>query len=96
MVDRGEMPKSPELAYVWLATTVSFVFLYFGFAAIATLLTRRVLPALGIGSVIDSRPLREGQLRREIRRSLVSIAIFGCWRPRAARAPLVCDRQWSD
>lgn len=68
-----------QLAAVWLAATLSFVFLYFGFAATALLLTNRVLPRLGIGAPVDTRPLRDGQIAREIRRSLISIAIFGCY-----------------
>ncbi len=41
------------------------------------LLTKHVLPGLGIGHRIDPRPLRMGQLRDEIALSAVSILIFG-------------------
>ncbi|MCD9028228.1 sterol desaturase family protein [Luteimonas sp. BDR2-5] len=41
------------------------------------LLTRYLLPALGIGHRIDATPLRPGQLRHEIAGSAVSILIFG-------------------
>lgn len=75
---------------VFGASLAAFLFLYFGFALGGLLLTRWVLPRLRIGAVVDSRPLRDGQIAREIRRSLVSIVIFAgysvvlfeCWRGR--------------
>ena len=41
------------------------------------LLTQYLLPALGWGRRIDPRPLRPGQLRREIGWSIVSVLVFG-------------------
>ncbi|MEO8010453.1 MAG: sterol desaturase family protein [Dokdonella sp.] len=40
-------------------------------------LTRSMMPALGVGRVLDSRALGVGQIRRELTGSLVSILIFG-------------------
>jgi sterol desaturase/sphingolipid hydroxylase (fatty acid hydroxylase superfamily) len=60
-------------------STVYFLLLYFGFAESATFLTSRVFPAIGVGDVVDKRPLRDNQISREIRHSLNSIAIFGCY-----------------
>lgn len=51
--------------------------IYLGFGALNALLTRRVLPALGIGRVLDPRPLQPGQLRRELTQSGISVLIFG-------------------
>ena len=51
--------------------------IYAGFGCLTWLLTRRVLPALGIGRVLDPRPVRPDQLRREISQSAVSVLIFG-------------------
>src|SRR5262249_45322876 len=39
-------------------------------------LTRKLLPDWGIGAIIDLGPLRDGQIAKEIRRSLVSIGVF--------------------
>ncbi|VFR84943.1 putative desaturase [plant metagenome] len=51
------------------------IYLVFGLATWT--LTRHVLPALGIGRVLDPRALQPGQLRRELQQSGVSILIFG-------------------
>jgi lathosterol oxidase len=40
-------------------------------------LTRHLLPALGVGRRIDSKPLRDGQIRHELSLSALSILIFG-------------------
>lgn len=54
-----------------------FATLYFATGALTWLLTRRVLPALRFGRVLDARPLAPGQIRRELRESATAIAIFG-------------------
>ncbi|GAB3388402.1 sterol desaturase family protein [Lysobacter fragariae] len=54
-----------------------FSALYFGFGAANWWLTRSLLPRLGYGRLLDTRPLPRGQLRREIGESVVSILIFG-------------------
>jgi hypothetical protein len=59
------------------AGAVAFSALYFGFAAAAWFLTRTLLPRAGIGAIVDFHPLREEQIHREIRRSIVSIFLFG-------------------
>ena len=51
--------------------------IYLGFGAVNWLLTRRLLPALGIGRVLDPRPVGRDQLRRELLQSAVSVLIFG-------------------
>jgi sterol desaturase/sphingolipid hydroxylase (fatty acid hydroxylase superfamily) len=56
-----------------------FLLLYFTFACLGWVLTRHAFPALKIGAVVDARPLQDGQIGREIRRSLVSILIFGAY-----------------
>jgi sterol desaturase/sphingolipid hydroxylase (fatty acid hydroxylase superfamily) len=61
---------------VFVAVSVAFAAIYFGSAAVTWWLTRHVLPARGIGRIIDRRPLRAGQIPDEIRRSLVSILVF--------------------
>ena len=62
---------------VFGAVVAWFLLLYFGFALGAEALRGRLLPSLGVGQVIDARPLPEGQIRREVLLSLVSILIFG-------------------
>ncbi|MBU1357797.1 MAG: sterol desaturase family protein [Gammaproteobacteria bacterium] len=54
-----------------------FAAIYLGFGALNLLLTRRVLPALGVGGALDARPVRPGQLGREAWQSAVSVLIFG-------------------
>lgn len=51
--------------------------IYFLFGGVTWLLTRHVLPRLGIGCGLDPRPLAPGQLRRELTLSGTSILIFG-------------------
>jgi Delta7-sterol 5-desaturase len=62
---------------VFVAAFLSFASLYAVFACGGWWLSRILLPAWKIGAVVDSRPLREGQIAKEMRWSLVSIAIFG-------------------
>ena len=64
---------------MFLFVLIAFTAMYFTFAGITTLLTTRVFPALNIGAAVDTRPLRDGQLQREITRSLVSILIFAIY-----------------
>lgn len=62
---------------VFCWTCAFFAAIYFAFAGSAWVLSRYVLPAAGLGRMVDERPLRDGQIGREIRRSLVSIGVFG-------------------
>ncbi len=55
-----------------------FASLYLVTGGVTWLLGRRLLPALGIGRVLDTRPLPARQLSRELGASAVSILIFGC------------------
>ena len=57
--------------------TAYFAVLYFATGGFTWWLTRRVLPALHWGRVLDPRSLLPGQLRRELRESAGSILIFG-------------------
>jgi sterol desaturase/sphingolipid hydroxylase (fatty acid hydroxylase superfamily) len=63
--------------FAWSAG--EFLLLYIAFASLGWVLTRHLLPYFQIGAVVDLRPLKEGQIRREIGRSLVSILIFGAY-----------------
>jgi Delta7-sterol 5-desaturase len=65
------------LVEVFGIATTGFLLLYFTFAIAAWAVTRRVLLPMGIGDVVERHPIRKGQIAKEIRRSLVSIAIFG-------------------
>lgn len=60
-----------------LGATIYFAVLYFVTGGLTWWLTHAVLPKLGFGRVLDQRPLRHGQLRREIGESSISILIFG-------------------
>ena len=51
--------------------------IYLLFGAATWVLTRHVLPALGIGHVLDPRPLAPGQLKHELLQSGLSVLIFG-------------------
>ena len=63
-------------AAVYATGLVAFLLLYFSFAGLGWWLSRRLLPAWGVGSLVDLRPLREHQIAMEIQRSLLSIAVF--------------------
>jgi lathosterol oxidase len=67
--------KGPIMVFAGALT--GFLLLYVGSAIIAWFLTRRLLPGLRIGAIVDKRPLRDGQIGREIHRSLMSILVFG-------------------
>jgi sterol desaturase/sphingolipid hydroxylase (fatty acid hydroxylase superfamily) len=56
-----------------------FLLLYATFATLGWVLTRHLLPYFKIGAVVDPRPLKDGQIPKEIGRSLVSILIFGAY-----------------
>ena len=55
-----------------------FTTLYLSTGALAWWLGHGLLPALGLGRRLDTRPLPRGQLRREFAASASSILIFGC------------------
>jgi lathosterol oxidase len=54
-----------------------FGVLYLCFGTLTWWLTRWLLPKLGIGAVLDPRPMRAGQLRRELAQSAMSVLLFG-------------------
>jgi sterol desaturase/sphingolipid hydroxylase (fatty acid hydroxylase superfamily) len=60
---------------LWGVAFFGSIYLLFG--AANWLLTRRLLPALGIGRELDPRPVRPEQLHRELAQSAVSVLIFG-------------------
>lgn len=62
---------------VMVVGVLYFSLLYFGSAIINVWLAQRLLPTIEFGRRLDPRPLRAGQLRREIGESMVSILIFG-------------------
>ncbi|WP_286937952.1 sterol desaturase family protein [Achromobacter sp. UBA4530] len=62
---------------VMLAGLLFFGSIYLVFGAATWLLTRHILPALGLGRPLDPRPLAPGQLRRELAQSGLSILLFG-------------------
>lgn len=66
---------------MFFGSLLYFGLLYAAFAGLGWALFRCLLPALGIGRIIDARPLRDGQIATEIRRSLVSIFVFSCYAP---------------
>lgn len=64
---------------IFLLVAFGFQAIYFGLAGFTLLMTRRILPRLGIGRPIDARPVPPPQIRREVKLSLVSIAVFGAY-----------------
>ena len=66
---------SPWGAMAW--GLLFFTSIYVVFCGGNWLLTQSILPALGLGKRIDPRPLRDGQLRDELRLSAVSLLVFG-------------------
>ncbi len=82
VIDLGWLRDLAHQAAWWQvlgAAFGAFAALYFSLAGLTLLLTHRVLPALGIGRIIDPRPLRRGQIRAEIGASALSIAIFALY-----------------
>lgn len=82
------------------ASTAYFALLYAATGGIGWWLTRQLLPRLGIGRVLDARPLRAGQLHREWRESVQSIVLFGIgallpwWLLVSGWASLAADPSW--
>ena len=70
--------QAPPLA-IFAVASLGFVAIYFGLGGLSVWLTRSVLPARGLGRVIDPRPLAKHQVRREVASSLVSILLFGVY-----------------
>lgn len=67
------------LLWIGVAVVAGFTALYLSYAGLALFATRRLLPMLGIGALIESRALGKGQVGSEIGRSLSSIAIFAAY-----------------
>ncbi len=86
-----------SLTTIGIAVCLGFTAIYLGYAALSLFATRRLLPRLGIGALIESRPLAHNQVRTEILNSLVSIAIFagyGVLTVHAERVGVI-DIDWS-
>ena len=64
---------------IGLIIGVGFTAIYLSYAWLSLLVTRRVLPSLGIGALIEKRPLAAGQIRSEVVASISSIAIFSAY-----------------
>ncbi len=82
MIDLGWLRDLVHVQPAWLVfgvVTVAFAGIYFSSAALTWWLTRRLLPARGIGRIIDQRALRPGQIADEVRRSLVSVLVFAAY-----------------
>lgn len=65
---------------VWQVMAVGLVFfsgIYLLFALVTLSLTHWILPALNWGHPLDTRPLRPGQLKKELLQSGSAILIFG-------------------
>ena len=62
--------------WIGIIVAIGFTAIYLSYAGLSFLATRRILPSLGIGELIATRPLAPGQVRSEILNSLNSIAIF--------------------
>lgn len=73
----GDWFVSRDAWQVMAAGIAYFAVLYFATALGNAWLTRRLLPRLGFGRVLDPRPLPPGQAAREVREACVSIVIFG-------------------
>ena len=74
----GEWFVSTSALEVMAAGVAFFAVLYLSTGALAWWLGHGLLPALGLGRRLDTRPLPHGQLRREFIASTSSILIFGC------------------
>lgn len=70
---------STSLYLIAAFVTLGFMGIYFSYAGLSLWLTRRVLPKLGIGALIESRALAKGQLGSEIVHSVASIIIFALY-----------------
>lgn len=74
------MGQAFQALSVWQLMGVGLLFfggIYVLFALGTLALTHWLLPALGWGRPLDTRPLRPGQLRRELKQSATAILIFG-------------------
>ncbi len=74
------MGQAFQALSVWQVMGVGLLFfggIYVLFALVTLALTRWFLPALGWGRPLDTRPLRPGQLRQELKQSGSAILIFG-------------------
>ncbi len=75
----AEFMQGLALWQVFLLVALGFNAIYFGLAGFTLLMTHRILPRAGIGRIIDGRRIDPLQIRREVRLSLVSIAVFGAY-----------------
>ncbi len=64
---------------VFAVATLSFLAYYLLFATLGWWFSKSLLPGMGIGEVVDKTPLRKGQIAKELRRSVLSMTIFGAY-----------------
>lgn len=89
------------LAAVFLMSSAGFLFIYFAWGGAAWLATTRLFPRLGWGHPLAEMRHNTGQVAREIRSSLVSIAIFGGWgvvtvlAARRGWVPVLWEPRWA-
>lgn len=69
--------QSLSVFHVMFWGLLFFGSLYLSFGMLTWLLTQCVLPQLGIGRMLDPRPVNSGQLKREAFQSAASVLIFG-------------------
>jgi lathosterol oxidase len=75
-----EGARTLPLWAVFAVSSAGFLAIYLGFGGLTWLAITRLFPRLGWGRPLPSPPaIAPGQLGREIRQSLVSIALFGGW-----------------
>jgi Delta7-sterol 5-desaturase len=64
---------------VAILVAVGFAGIYFSLAYVTLWMSRKLLPSLHIGRMIDPRPIGPAQIRREVNLSLISIGVFGAY-----------------
>ncbi|HEY0707271.1 MAG TPA: sterol desaturase family protein [Polyangia bacterium] len=78
MIDLGFV-RSWSLSTIAAVTSAGLLVIYFGFGAVGWWATRSLFPRLGWGQRIALPELPRGQVGREMRAALGSIAIFAGW-----------------
>ena len=82
MTNFDSLHRLVDASPLWLlgmVIGVGFAAIYLSYAWLSLLATRRVLPALGIGALLEKRALADGQIRKEIAASISSIAVFAAY-----------------
>lgn len=69
--------QSLSMLHVMLWGLLFFGGIYLSFGVLTWILTHCLLPSLGVGRLLDPRPVKPAQLEREFYQSAVSVLIFG-------------------